>query len=168
MDKDNYFMVWQIITTILTAVIALAGFFLSLYLALNNKPKLNIEKISATKRDATMIDFHFYLDNIGEKPTTIKSIEFYTDEKFMPHNNIIIRSNSTEPFIQGSISMKENRKGFELPFHILPNTSFKLEAQLNFISSDRRDNVINSNDGKGQIHFNIRIRHSKGIFEKKI
>jgi hypothetical protein len=161
-------MVWQIITTILTALIAVAGFSLSLYLALNNKPRLSIEKISASKRDATMIDFHFYLDNIGEKPTTIKSIEFYTDEFFMPHNNIIIRSNSTEPFVQGSISMKENRKGFELPFHLLPNTSLKLEAQLNFISSDRRDGVIKPNDGKGQIHFNIKIKHSRGIFEEKI
>jgi hypothetical protein len=161
-------MVWQIITTILTALIAIAGFVLSLYLALNNKPRLSVEKISASKRDATMIDFRFYLDNIGEKPTTIKSIEFYTDDFFMPHNNIIIRSNSTEPFVQGSISMKENRKGFELPFHMLPNTSLKLEAQLNFISSDRRDKAINPNDRKGQIHFNIKIKHSRGIFKKKI
>lgn len=161
-------MAWQIITAILTAIIALAGFSLSLYLVLKNKPKLNVEKISANTRNATIIDFHFYLDNIGEKPTTIKSIEFYDDKNFMPHNNIIIRSNSTEPFVQGSITMNEKRKGFELPFHILPNTSLKLEAQLNFVSSDRRNNLIKADEGEGQIHINIRIKHSRGTYKKRI
>jgi len=159
---------WQILTQILIAIIALAGFSLSLYLVFREKPSLSIEKITAGKKGDTFIDFRFYLDNTGEKPTTIKSIEFHTDENFMPKNRIVVLSEETIPGISGGIVIHEKVKGFALPYHILPNTSLKLKARLDFSHKHERTKIIKPNDGEGQIHFNIIIKHSKGTFKDRI
>ncbi len=158
---------WQILAQILTAIIALAGFFLSLYLTLKKKPSLSIEKIMAEKKDDTSVIFYFYLDNNGERPTTIKEISFHTDENFLPRSKIIIVSEETIP-THGNTLINKKVKGFELPYHLMPYTSLKLKAELDFSYKHERDKAISPNDGKGQIHFNIIIKHSKGLFKDKI
>lgn len=159
---------WQILTQILIAIIALAAFFLSLYLALRAKPSLKIEKISAEKRGNTLIEFRFFLDNTGERPTTIKSIDFHTDENFIPKNKLLIVSERTSPTTGETILVHRDVEGFKLPHHLMPYTSLKLKVQLDFIHKHERDKAIKANDGEGQIHFNIIIKHSKGVFKDRI
>ena len=157
---------WQGIATSITALVALSSLFLSLYVVLRNKPKLNMEKIDANKKDEKLIEFRFYLDNIGEKPTTIKSIEFYTDDRFNPKNNIVSIIKETIP--ANRIVFSNKMESFNLPYHLLPNTSLKLKAQLDFSNEKERNEAIKPKGNQDQIHFTIVIKHSKGTFTKRI
>ena len=159
---------WQIFAQILTAIIALAAFSLSLYLVLRTKPSLKVEKISAKKNRDSFIEFRFFLDNDGERPTTIKSIDFHTDENFMPKNKLLITNEKTSPTTGETILMLRGVEGFKLPYHLMPYTSLKLKAQLDFSNKHDRDKAIKEGKGEGQIHFNIIIKHSKGVFKDRI
>lgn len=162
---ENNIFIYNIITQIITLLIASAGLGLSIYSIIRKNPKLIIEKAIATKQEDNTINFRFYLDNIGEKPTAIRSIEFFCiNNNFKPNSNTIISRNLVFPTEKES----SNRQAIDeliFPFSLPQNSSIRLEAQLKFPDKRHLDMAFTKN---GQIHFKVKIRHSKGYLRKII
>ena len=58
----------------------------------------------------------------------------------------------------------KNVEGFELPFNLMPNSSILLKAELDFNNVE----VFKREAGKEGFYYHIRIKHSKGLYKKKI
>ena len=160
---------WIIFSQVLTAIVALAGLGLAIYSIVRKPPKISLEKVLANKDEEKLIDFVFYLDNIGETAVTIKSIQFYNSRRFMPKVKLASVKNrhTIVDKVGGGIDIEKiqgSEKYLEFPMHLLPNTSIKLHAQLEFPDEEHRNaSIVN-----GQIHFNIIIKHSRGEIDERI
>ena len=152
------------ITAVIAISIAVASLIISIIILLRNKPILEVEKHSAgIIKNSNIVKFIFYISNVGEKPTTIKSIEFHTDSNYMPKTTICKLKEQTIPNMDRTVS-RENSEGMEFPFNLMPYNSFKLLAELDFSSSD----VFKKETASGKLHYHIRIKHIKGLFKDKI
>ena len=146
----------------MVSVVSLIGLSLSIHNFRRNKPIIVVEKDSAEKHSDTIMFFRFYLSNLGEKPTTIKNIEFYTkNNKFMPKVTLIESLKESIP--TGNIAIINNSvKGIKLPFNLAPNSSKRIKAILDFSTEDN----FKQEHTEDEIHYFIRVICSKEIIEK--
>ncbi|GEM_PF-2771450 len=150
-DIDLIAIVISVVSLVLTLI-------LSLYTLYRERPIISAEKNMATlqkRDDNNFIDFVFFLNNSGDRPTTIKSIQFQQND-FIPKAVFIELTTVTIPISAGIGLQDEKINSFDIPFSLMPNTSKRLEAQLNF-----------SNQPISGTNLKIIITHTKGKYQKK-
>ena len=153
--------IYGIEAEIIAVIISLFSLGIAIYALTRDKPKLSVEKCSANyaRQDNKNVIFTFFLNNYGNQPTTIKSIEFSTRDNFIPSAVFFERLTGAIANIAGHGVKEQKIKNIDVPFTIMPNTSKKIEAQLNFDGKKINDS---------QIHFNVVIKHTKGKLKKYI
>ena len=149
-DIDLIAIVISVVSLVLTLILAL-------YTLYRERPIISVEKHMATiqkRDDNNFIDFVFFLNNSGDRPTTIKSIQFQQND-FIPKAVFIELTTGTIPILAGIGLQDEKINIFDIPFSLMPNTSKRLEAQLNF-----------SNQPISGTNLKIIITHTRGKYQK--
>lgn len=155
----------EAIITILALVVSILGLALSFYIVSRNKPRLYIEKDLLEIKKNNQIWIYFYLSNIGEKPTTIKKVDFYNpNSRFMPKTTIL---EVTDQIILGcgeDLPASPNIKKYtslDFPFLINSNQTKKMLAKLDFSTKEKFENEKK----RSKLKYKIRIAYSNKIFE---
>lgn len=147
---------------LIAVAISLFSLGISIFTLTRDKPELDLEKYKAEivkNEHVKLVNFTYFLSNTGKQPTTIKSIELQTKDKFIPSANHIEIYTETLLCISGVYGGDEKIKSLDIPFTILPHTSKKIESQLNFNGREISES---------ELHFNLVIKHTKGTFKKYI
>ncbi len=149
-------------------IISLISLCISIYILTRNKAILVAEKHSLIlKKKYKEIWVYFYLTNIGEKPTTIKSIDFYTKNKFMPKTTILKVIDKTIIGIGEELPTSPilyNYEPINFPLLIEPHITMKLLAKLNFSN----ENIFEKETRNDNLQYTLRIKHSNKLFKKRI
>ncbi len=154
-----------VLSQVIVALVAVLGLVISLISIKKRKPKIYSRKYSAgfKKDDKRIIEFYFYLGNLGEVPASIEDIEFYTKGKHMPKRKFI---KVVEEFIPaGKILTKFGVEPISLPFVLGQNTSIKLKAELEFPDEEEAKKSLNK---KGRFELYARIIFNGKVLHKKI
>lgn len=159
--------VFKMEPAIIALVVSIVSLIISIYIITRNKAILVVEKHSLTlKKDKKEVWLYFYLSNIGERPTTIKTIDFYTDSKFMPKTHILRVIDKTTLGVGGDLptSHYNQYETIDLPSLIKSHTTIKLLAKLNFSEKS----IFDRETKNDKLHYTLRLEHSKKIYEKRL
>lgn len=155
-------------TEIIAITISLISLGISIYLITRNKAILVAEKHSLTiKKPRKEVWLYFYLTNVGERPTTIKSVDFHTDSRYMPKTQILKVIDETIIGIGEDLPTKPNMRyeTIDMPFLLEPHTSIKLLAKLDFVDMS----VFKRETTNDKLHYTLRLMHSpKKPFEQRL
>ena len=155
-----------VIIPIAVSLISLGiSIFAIVYTISKNKAILIAEPHSGVeiKREKKETEFDFYLTNRGNRPTTIKEIQFYcTEGNFLPKTTIIKILDKTILSIGLNALKHPTYESIDFPAVIGPNTTIKLLARLNFSTEEELEKQT-----KNGFHYTIWIKHTGGDFKQK-
>ena len=107
---------------------------------------------------------YFYLSNIGNKPTTIKKIRFYSTIKkdnsyYEPHLSILKVFEEQKLGIGRNLPTSDSLKRYEsisFPYILNCNNTLRLLVKLDFSNKERFEKETN----KDPLNFNVQISYS--------
>ncbi len=160
-------MMEQIIVSILALVVSILGLLLSFYVVSKNKPKILVEKDTLeVKKTANEVWICFYLSNVGERPATIKKIDFYNPEtRYMPNTTVLQTIDKTVLGIGVNLPTNfpvHNYSTLDFPFSLNAHSTIKLLAKLNFPTGMKKETE------RKKFTYMARVDYSNKIFEKLI
>lgn len=157
----------QFIISILALIVSIIGLLISFYVVSRNKSKILVEKyILEVKKDINEIWIHFYLSNVGERPATIKKIDFYNPEtRYMPHTTVLQTIDQTVLGIGENLPTNfpvSKYSTLDFPFSLNAHSTIKLLAKLNFPTGMTKEIE------RKKFTYIARIEYSDKTFEKLI
>lgn len=154
-------------TEIIAIIISIISLGLSIYTLSKNRAILKAEKHSLIlKKENKEVWIYFYLTNVGDRPTTIKEVDFYCDSHFMPKTQLLKVIDKTILGIGEDLpaSTYPKYEALDFPSIIGPNTTIKLLAKLKFADKS----VFERETKNDKLHYILRLKYSLGIFEQRL
>jgi len=154
----------EFIISILALIVSILGLGLSFYIVSRNKPKLYVEKdVLEVKKDENEIWIYFYLSNIGERPTTIKKIEFNNPiSNFMPQTTCLkVMEKVSLGLNLGTSPPLKSYSPLDFPFLIDSNHTEKILAKLKFLPEE----IFKEEMKRDKLTYKIRVNYSNKLYE---